>query len=60
MPGLRFLAVDLRGHGSSPKTPPWGFEQHVADVIAVMDDHGLERVPVVAHSFGGAIALHLA
>jgi len=60
LPELRLVAVDLRGHGRSPKTPPWGFEQHVADVLAVMDDHGLERAPLIGHSFGGAIALHLA
>jgi lipase len=60
LPELRLVAVDLRGHGHSSKTPPWGFEQHVADVLAVMDDHGLERAPLIGHSFGGAIALHLA
>ena len=60
LPELRLVAVDLRGHGHSPKTPPWGFEQHVADVLAVMDDHGLDRAPLIGHSFGGAIALHLA
>jgi len=60
LPELRLVAVDLRGHGHSPKTPPWGFEQHVADVLAVMDDHDLDRAPLIGHSFGGAIALHLA
>lgn len=60
LPGLRLLAVDLRGHGSSPWTPPWNLEQHVADALAVLDLHGLGRVPVIGHSFGGAIALHLA
>jgi len=60
LPELRLIAVDLRGHGHSPKTPPWSFEQHVADVLAVMDDHGLEAAPLIGHSFGGAIALHLA
>lgn len=60
LPELRLLAVDLRGHGHSPWNPPWGFEQHVADAVAVLDAHGLDRVPVLGHSFGGAIALHLA
>lgn len=60
LPELRLLAVDLRGHGHSPWTPPWGFEQHIADAVAVLDAHGLDRVPVLGHSFGGAIALHLA
>ncbi len=60
LPELKVLAVDLRGHGHSPMTPPWTFEQHVTDVLAVLDAHGLDRVPVVGHSFGGAIAVHLA
>ena len=60
LPELRLIAVDLRGHGHSPKTPPWGFEQHVDDVLAVLDDHGLDRAPLLGHSFGGAIALHVA
>jgi lipase len=60
LPELRVFAVDLRGHGHSPWTPPWGFEQHVADAIDVLDTYGFDRVPVLGHSFGGAIALHLA
>lgn len=59
LPQLRFLGVDLRGHGRSPWTPPWSLEQHVADLLAVMDAYELDRVPVVGHSFGGAIAVHL-
>lgn len=60
LPELQILAVDLRGHGYSPWTPPWHLEQHVADALAVLDDRGLDRVAVVGHSFGGAIAVHLA
>lgn len=60
LPELRWIAVDLRGHGRSPWAPPWGLEQHVADAIDVLDGLGLDRVAVVGHSFGGAVALHLA
>lgn len=60
LPGVRVHAVDLRGHGRSPWVPPWRIEQHVADVLGVLDGLGLDRVPVVGHSFGGAIAVHLA
>ncbi len=60
LPELRLVAVDLRGHGRSPWTPPWGIEQHVADALGTLDGLGLGRVPVIGHSFGGAIALHLA
>jgi lipase len=57
---LRWIAPDLRGHGRSPWVPPWRLEQHVADVLAVLDAQGVERAAVVGHSFGGAIAIHLA
>jgi lipase len=60
LPDIRLLAVDLRGHGHSPWTPPWTIDQHVADALGTLDALGLDRVPVMGHSFGGAIALHLA
>jgi lipase len=60
LPELRFFAVDLRGHGHSPWVPPWSIEQHVDDALSTLDELGLGRVPVVGHSFGGAIAVHLA
>jgi lipase len=60
LPEVRFVAVDLRGHGRSPWTPPWHLEQHVADALGVLDALGLDRATVVGHSFGGAIAVHLA
>ncbi|MCY7343147.1 MAG: alpha/beta hydrolase [Pseudonocardia sp.] len=60
LPGARMIAVDLRGHGHSPWTPPWHLEQHLADTLAVLDDLGLARVAVAGHSFGAALAVHLA
>lgn len=60
LPGVRLLAVDVRGHGQSAWAPPWGLEQHVADALEVLDARGLDRVAVLGHSFGAAIALHLA
>lgn len=57
---LRWISVDLRGHGHSPWAPPWNLEQHVADALAVLDDEGVDRAVVVGHSFGGAVATHLA
>lgn len=56
----RIIAPDLRGHGRSSYTPPWGLDTHVDDLLAVLDEHATGPVVVVAHSYGGAIALHLA
>ena len=58
-PDRRWLCPDLRGHGQSPTAPPWRTEDHVADLVRVLDDHGVERADVVGHSFGGHVALHL-
>lgn len=60
LPGVRLIAVDLRGHGRSPWTPPWGIEQHVTDLLALLDSLGMARIAVAGHSFGGAVAIHLA
>ncbi|HLT15768.1 MAG TPA: alpha/beta fold hydrolase [Acidimicrobiales bacterium] len=59
LPDRRWLCPDLRGHGRSPAPAPWRTEEHVADQLAVLDAHELERADVVAHSFGGHVALHL-
>ena len=60
LPGFRVIAPDLRGHGQSTWNPPWRLEQYVDDVVEVLDDLGVDRVPVMGHSFGGAVALHMA
>jgi lipase len=60
LPELRWLAPDLRGHGRSTWDAPWGAEQHVDDLLAVLDAEGIERCAVVGHSFGGLLATHLA
>jgi len=59
VPERRWLCPDLRGHGRSPSTPPWRTEDHVADLVAVLDVHGIDRADVVGHSFGGHLAIHL-
>jgi lipase len=59
LPGYRVIAPDLRGHGQSTWNPPWTFEQYADDVIGVLDSLGLDHVPVMGHSFGGAISLYL-
>lgn len=56
---FRVVAPDLRGHGDSTRLPPWNLEQHADDVIDLLDVLGLDRVPLVGHSYGGATALHV-
>lgn len=58
--GTRDIArLDLRGFGASD-TPPTGPLSAVDDVVAMMDDAGLERVHLVAASFGSGVAVEVA
>lgn len=52
-------APDLLGHGRSPWRAPWTIDANTAALASVVRDTP-EPVVVVGHSFGGAIALHLA
>jgi lipase len=60
LPGFLVLAPDLRGHGLSPTAPPWTLERHAEDVLAVLDRSGLDKAPVVGHSFGATVSVYLA
>ena len=60
LPGLRWLAVDLRGPGGSTWDPPWNAEQHVADLLETLDAEGIARCHVIGHSFGGFLTTLLA
>lgn len=65
MPALadrhRVLALDLRGFGWS-EAPGGGYEKEnlADDVLAVLDELGLERVKLVGHDWGGWIGFLLA
>lgn len=54
------LAPDLLGHGRSSWAAPWTIEANVAALAALLDAEADAPVWVVAHSFGGAVALTLA
>ncbi len=57
-PRHKVLAMDLRGRGLSGR-PPSGYsvENHCRDILALMDDQGLERPVLMGHSLGAFISL---
>jgi len=57
-PHHRVIAIDLRGRGLSDK-PPTGYsiEHHCKDILALMNDQGLERPVLMGHSLGAFISL---
>ncbi len=61
--GFQVITPDLRGYGASDK--PEGADAYnllflASDVIAVLDDAGIERAHVVGHDWGAALAWVLA
>jgi pimeloyl-ACP methyl ester carboxylesterase len=60
-PDVRFLAIDLRGHGFSDKPPTgYGLDDHVEDVLQLIATLRLRRPVLLGHSIGGAIATFIA
>ena len=58
---LRVVAVDLAGHGESGlEREAWTIAAFGADVAAVVDTLGLDRVVLVGHSMGGDVILEAA
>jgi pimeloyl-ACP methyl ester carboxylesterase len=57
-PHHRVIAMDLRGRGLSDK-PLTGYsiEHHCKDILALMNDQGLERPVLMGHSLGAFISL---
>ncbi len=61
--GFQALAPDLRGYNLSDKPrrrSSYRIDRLVADIVGLIDALGFERVPVVAHDWGGIIAYCLA
>lgn len=53
--------LDLPGHGKTPPPPDaWGVPEYAALVEAYIQEAGISPVPVIGHSNGGRIALHMA
>lgn len=57
---ITVAAPDLIGHGRSSWAAPWTIDANVAALAALLEHQAEGPVLVVGHSFGGAVALHLA
>ena len=59
--GHHITMVDFPGHGSSGQPPgSWGVPQYAQWLLRLMDELALRRIDIIAHSFGGRVALYLA
>lgn len=54
------LAPDLIGHGRSTYAAPWSIDANVTALAGLIESEADGPVVVVGHSFGCAVALHLA
>jgi pimeloyl-ACP methyl ester carboxylesterase len=57
--GLRVITPDLRGYGRSDRpeaVDAYSLVHPAGDVVAILDELGLERAHVVGHDFGAALA----
>jgi pimeloyl-ACP methyl ester carboxylesterase len=60
MDRFRVLSVDLRGHGHSAQTPPYGHGVFAEDVCALVEALDLRDLVLVGHSMGGGVAFRAA
>jgi pimeloyl-ACP methyl ester carboxylesterase len=58
-PGVRGLALDLRGHGDSDASPEsaYALRDYAEDLAFVIDTLGLERPVLIGHSLGSFVVL---
>lgn len=52
--------LNMRNHGSSPRHPEMDYPTMAADILAFMDDRGLQRATLLGHSMGGKAAMWFA
>lgn len=58
--GRRTIALDLRGHGRSSRPGTYPCSQMRDDVLAFLDDAGLQQVDLLGHSLGAHVAMLVA
>jgi 3-oxoadipate enol-lactonase len=59
------VSFDQRGFGKSERPASsdhagYGAVEHARDLVALLDELGLQRVVIVGHSYGASVALHAA
>jgi len=57
---FQVVAVDLRNHGRSPHSDTFDYPSMAADVLALMDELGLDCAHILGHSMGGKVAMQIA
>lgn len=56
-----WMTVDFPAHGKSAEPPePWGVTEYAEQLVALLAQLAIDRVQIVAHSFGGRVALYMA
>ncbi len=59
--GATIITLDFPGHGQSDEPPaPWGVDDYAKQVLELLQRENLMPVSIIAHSFGGRVAMVLA
>ncbi len=58
--GHRVVAYDARGHGRSEPAPEYTYDALAADLLAVLDDRGIDRAVLAGASMGAHTLIRLA
>lgn len=56
---FEIYTIDSRGHGKSDKPTEISIQEHINDIIDLMDAEGIESAYIVGHDMGGVIAQEL-
>ena len=58
---FRVIAIDTRGHGQTPRgNAPFTIRQFAEDLLALMDQHSIDKAHILGFSDGGNIAMMFA
>ena len=61
MRSASLLTVDFPGHGQSGEPPvPWSVTEYAEQIFALLEELKIEKADILAHSFGGRVAIYLA